>query len=151
MPPPADRQLGRLANFDSFPLAHKFQNDRGECLTVLRANRQTMGARARQQWRYGNYRIHPSRASHLATLGDYGVIESRSRGFRRRLFKRGRSVDKSGEKGSKEKRAILPVTGGALARSGHVHSRAGRLLSRRTDASQRSRKSSGTRRKKDGA
>jgi hypothetical protein len=34
MPPPADRQLGRLANFDSFPLAHKFQNDRGECLTM---------------------------------------------------------------------------------------------------------------------
>jgi len=40
-----------------------------------------MGARARQQWRYGNYRIHPSRASHLATLGDYGVIESRSEAF----------------------------------------------------------------------
>ena len=40
-----------------------------------------MGARARQQWRYGNYRIHPSRASHLATPGDYGVIESRSEAF----------------------------------------------------------------------
>jgi hypothetical protein len=63
MPPPAELQLGRLANLDSFPLAHKFQNDRGECLTVLRTNRQTMGARARQRWRDGNYRIHLSRAS----------------------------------------------------------------------------------------
>jgi ppGpp synthetase/RelA/SpoT-type nucleotidyltranferase len=42
-------------------------------------NRQTMGARARQQWRYGNYRIHPSGASHLATLGDYRL--SRSEAF----------------------------------------------------------------------
>ena len=27
MPPPADLQLGRFANFYPFPLAHKFQND----------------------------------------------------------------------------------------------------------------------------
>jgi hypothetical protein len=27
MPPPADVQLRRFANFDPFPLAHKFQND----------------------------------------------------------------------------------------------------------------------------
>jgi hypothetical protein len=70
-----------------------------------------MGARARQQWRYGNYRIHLSGASRLATLGDYGVIESRSEAFGDGVSGAAALWIILGKTGSKEKRAILLVTG----------------------------------------
>ena len=48
-----------------------------------------------------------SGASRLATVGNYGVIELRFGRVRRRFFKRGRSVDNSGENGLMvEKQAV---------------------------------------------
>ena len=48
-----------------------------------------------------------SGASRLATVGNYGVIESRFGRVRRRFFRRGRSVDNSGENGLMvEKQAV---------------------------------------------
>ena len=95
-------------NFDSFPLAHEFQNDCGESLTALRANQQAMGARTRQRRRDGNYRIHRVRTCTLATslaVGDYGMLFNRDQ-RRSATAIGGRSVDNSGETGLKEKRAI---------------------------------------------
>jgi hypothetical protein len=68
-----------------------------------------MGARARQQWRYGNYRIHLSGSSRLATLGDYGVIESRSEAFGDGFSGAAALWIILGKTGLKERRA--PVTG----------------------------------------
>jgi len=48
-----------------------------------------------------------SGASRLATVGNYGVIEARFGRVRRRFFRRGRSVDNSGENGLMvEKQAV---------------------------------------------
>jgi hypothetical protein len=113
MPPPADRKLGRLANFDTFPLAHEFQNDCGESLTALRANQQAMGARTRQRRRDGNYRIHRVRTCTLATslaVGDYGMLLNRDQ-RRSATAIGGRSVDNSGENGVEGKAGYPPVTG----------------------------------------
>ena len=119
-------------NFDSFPLAHEFQNDCGESLTALRANQQAMGARTRQRRRDGHYRIQRVRTCTLATslaVGDYGMLLNRDRGVRRRLLAAAlwiilgkTGLKESGLSASHRKRW------GALARSGHVNSRAGRLL-----------------------
>jgi hypothetical protein len=46
MPPPADRKLGRLANFDSFPLAHKSSR-------TTEANASRFSAQIAKRWEPG--------------------------------------------------------------------------------------------------